>query len=281
MFGYLRPLEDELKVKEARFYRAVYCGLCRSIKLRLGECARPALSYDAVLPALLWMALSDDVGKAEKRRCLVHPWKKRPVAVHPAIDCAADLSIFLMSAKMEDDVLDEHHCGSRAVQLILRRAVLRAKSHLPKERVQDMENAMLDLLQLETQRCGQLDAAADCSGRLLQAGFLCFPLKDDACLAFLRQVGYQTGRWVYLADCLDDYDKDLTKHRYNPLIDCGMDREGAMELARDACDYAAAKALQALNQLPLKRYRDLLENYYLGGLPEQLSRLPHKESAHG
>ena len=282
MFGYLRPLEDELKVREARFYRAVYCGLCRSIKLRLGELARPALSYDAVLPALLWMALAEDAGRVEKRRCCVHPGKPRPVAVHPALDTAADLAVFLMGAKLEDDVMDEHRPDVRTARLLLHRAIGRARRHLPAEKVSEMENAMLDLLQLETRHSGTIDAAADCSGRLLQAGFLCYAPLEGAWSEALGCVGYHTGRWVYLVDCLDDCDQDQARHRYNPLLYCGLQREEAMALAMDACEFAAAQALEALRGLPLKRYGSILENYYLGGLPEQLGRLSkNKENVHG
>jgi hypothetical protein len=32
MFGYVRPYRDELKVKDYELYRAVYCGLCHSLK---------------------------------------------------------------------------------------------------------------------------------------------------------------------------------------------------------------------------------------------------------
>lgn len=81
MFGYLRPLQDELKVKEARLYRAVYCGICRAMARRAGQLPRLALQYDAVLPALLWLALSEKEGRMEKRRCVAQPVKAHPVMV--------------------------------------------------------------------------------------------------------------------------------------------------------------------------------------------------------
>ena len=31
MFGYVKPLSDELLVKEHNFYRATYCGICRAM----------------------------------------------------------------------------------------------------------------------------------------------------------------------------------------------------------------------------------------------------------
>ena len=32
MFGYIRPLAAELRVKEYAYYRAVYCGVCKSME---------------------------------------------------------------------------------------------------------------------------------------------------------------------------------------------------------------------------------------------------------
>ena len=57
MFGYIRPLEGELKVREQREYRGYYCGLCKSIGARYGQIERLSLSYDcAFLAALLALA---------------------------------------------------------------------------------------------------------------------------------------------------------------------------------------------------------------------------------
>ena len=58
MFGYVYPLESELKVKEQTLYKAAYCGLCRSIGSRYGLSARMALNYDCTFLALFLQALS-------------------------------------------------------------------------------------------------------------------------------------------------------------------------------------------------------------------------------
>ena len=44
MFGYIRPLECELKVRDQALYRAYYCGLCKTIGRRYGQVARVALN---------------------------------------------------------------------------------------------------------------------------------------------------------------------------------------------------------------------------------------------
>ena len=93
----------------------------------------------------------------------------------------------------------------------------------------------------------------------------------------LGWLGYQTGRWVYLVDCMDDYEADAAAGTYNVLIESKMDRKQALTLAWEACDYAAAQADAALDLLDIKRYRSILENYYYAGLPHRLSQLAKKE----
>ena len=58
MFGYVRPLRAELKVKTLEQYQAAYCGLCRTLGKEFGFAARFTVSYDLVfLYLLLYPAL--------------------------------------------------------------------------------------------------------------------------------------------------------------------------------------------------------------------------------
>ena len=37
MFGFIRPVKPELRVKEADRFQQVYCGLCHAIRARYGR----------------------------------------------------------------------------------------------------------------------------------------------------------------------------------------------------------------------------------------------------
>ena len=53
MFGYVKPVVTELLVKEYEFYKATYCGICRSMKKNTGALSNVTLSYDSVfLPSV-------------------------------------------------------------------------------------------------------------------------------------------------------------------------------------------------------------------------------------
>ena len=108
MFGYIQPDIPYMYVKDGLLYKALYCGLCKSIGCACGQTARLALSYDMTfLSALLHNIMHTDV-KVESRRCGVHPFVKRPVAGDDEITrTVACLNTALTYFKLSDDVEDE------------------------------------------------------------------------------------------------------------------------------------------------------------------------------
>lgn len=57
MFGFVRPLRGELKVREWERFQSVYCGLCHTIRRRYGFMQTMMLSYDCTYLALVLDAL--------------------------------------------------------------------------------------------------------------------------------------------------------------------------------------------------------------------------------
>ena len=77
MFGYIRTAREELRVREYEYYRASYCGLCRSMGKCTGQCSRFALSYDFAFLANVRMALTQTAPTFRRRRCIAHPFRRR------------------------------------------------------------------------------------------------------------------------------------------------------------------------------------------------------------
>ena len=74
MFGFVKPEQGTLLVKEYAFYKATYCGICRQMKAHTGLLSPIFLTYDSVFLALVRMVFEDkkSIG-AKKGRCLAHP----------------------------------------------------------------------------------------------------------------------------------------------------------------------------------------------------------------
>ena len=219
MYGYLRTYTPELKVREQEYYRAVYCGLCRTMGKCTGQCSRMTLSYDFTLFALVRMALTGERVTIEPRRCLAHPFKKRPMArPTPELSLCACASSVLAYYKVRDDLQDERGM-KRAAATAVSPFIASMRRRAIKKGYRDMDErvclAMKKLADLEASRLPSVDQPATLFGELM-GNILAYGLEgNQATLA--HAVGLSVGRWVYILDAADDYVEDMKRGRYNPL----------------------------------------------------------------
>ena len=108
MFGYIKPLIPELRVKEHECWRAVYCGLCRCMGKHICRDSTLALSYDAAFLALARLAAANERGEFKSRRCALHPVKKRPsLESCDSLRYAASACALLAYYRLADNARDE------------------------------------------------------------------------------------------------------------------------------------------------------------------------------
>ena len=284
MYGYLRIHTPELKVREQEYYRAVYCGLCRTMGTCTGQCSRMTLSYDFTLFALARMALTGETVTFKHRRCIAHPLRKRPMAEStPALRLCAYASAILAHHKVKDDLRDERGLKRTAATVVSpftssmrRRAV--------KQGYGDMDRgvclAMQELGELETARLPSVDEPATLFGELM-GKTLAYGLEGNTA-KLAHAMGLHLGRFVYILDAADDYAEDMEKGRYNPLA-C-LYGDPSMTVLSDHKRQELKIAL--LNELTeLERAFDLLDtadhpdlrgvlsNILYEGLPRQVERV--------
>lgn len=218
MFGFIRPVKSELKVKEADRFQQVYCGLCHAIRARYGRFYTMFLSYDMTFYALVIGSGETPKAQTERRRCDAHPVTKR-VCASPddALALAADASVLLSYHKFRDNLADEKG-ARRLLAAVLcrlgRRGYEKARARLP-EADRDIRAALDELHALENENCASMDRAADASARMTAA---VVPHTGDARERVLRQMFYHAGRWLYLLDAAQDVPEDMKTGAYNPLV---------------------------------------------------------------
>lgn len=268
MYGYVRTYAPELKVRQQEYYRAVYCGLCRTMGKCTGQCSRLTLSYDFTFFALVRMALTGKYPAVTSRRCPVHPLRRRPMA-DPTEDLSlcACLSAILAYHKVRDDLRDERGLKRTAatavapfVGSIRQRAIRRGYVEADRR----VELAMRKLFELESSRPASVDEPATLFGELM-AALLSHGLEgNQAKLA--HTIGLRVGRFVYILDAADDYAEDVKKGRYNPLA-CLYGNPAMTELPDRKREELRIALLVELTEL--ERAFDLLDtagNPDLGGL---------------
>ena len=109
MFGYVKTDYLNLYVKDTILYQSMYCGLCKGIRKTCNVKGCFALSYDLAFYSVLMHNLLNVDVKVEKQKCILHWFRKRPIAVVDALtERLARLNVILAYHKVNDDVIDSN-----------------------------------------------------------------------------------------------------------------------------------------------------------------------------
>ena len=213
MFGYIHPERPHMFIKDDMLYKALYCGMCKSIRQGCGQMARTALTYDmAFMSALMHNLAATDV-KVRKRRCALHPLKKRFMAEEDDISILLGcMNSCLAYYKLLDDKLDGDKKGVFA--FLYKKGYKRTLKRHP-EVAKIIQNNMDCQRALEERGCAVIDEACEPTAKMM-AELSDYVLGDKAD-EHTYALCYDIGKWVYLAVAFDDYDKDVKKGRYNVL----------------------------------------------------------------
>lgn len=218
MFGYVKPLVSDLLVKEYEFYKATYCGICRSMKKHTGKLSNITITYDSVFLALIRMAYIDDSELGSKmRRCIAHPLKRRCMLNdNSAIEYTARAFAILTYYKMQDDLTDEKLLRRMFVSL-LRPLMSGAKKRARLTQLAAVAAGRLAAItEIEKSGVASVDEPAQLFGELLGeifAGGL-----DGEARLVTYQCGYHLGKFIYAADAAEDYERDRASGSYNPYV---------------------------------------------------------------
>lgn len=288
MFGYIKPVAAELKVKEYELYRAVYCGLCGALGRNTTCISRLSLSYDFVFLAVVRMALAGESGRIEKRRCIAHPTKKRAVLTNASqLDYCARLSSVLTYYKVRDDIDDDRGFKRLGARMLLPfAAVMRKRAGVDAEAEAVIRLKLNELSWLEADKCASFDRAAEPFGELM--AYLCsygFDA-DSPQYRIANVIGRHIGRFVYIIDAADDLEGDIRSGAYNPFR--MMYKDPLNDLSRNAEKIKTAltmelmgveRAVELIDFSSVPEYGEIIRNIIYLGLPELSDKILKSNSA--
>lgn len=219
MFGYVRLYKPEAKMREYEYYKGVYCGVCRALGKCGGQCARLTLQYDTAFLALVRLALERHEVTFGKKRCIAHPFRTHTEAKKDgAIDFCAYASTLLTYYKMLDDKKDER--GTKRLAVGLASPVLKGNCRRARRLYPKLDRGIHERLEVlaafESSGERSIDKPALLFGEVM-AFLLSFGLSGSAA-AMASVIGRYIGKWVYLADAVDDFEEDVRWGRYNPIV---------------------------------------------------------------
>lgn len=275
MFGYVRYDLPNLYVKDLMLYKALYCGLCKGVGAVCGQTARVGLSYDMTFLSALLHNMTGQNVKVEKRNCFEHAIKKRPIAaVDELTKELGALNTVLLYYKLTDDIADGER--GRGKRLWFKKGFKRAKKLYP-ETVRIVETYMKEQSRAEKERVASPERAADPTAEMICS--LSRRFLGEKASASTDELFYHLGKWIYLIDALDDYDKDKKKGNYNPFVlSYGAENKKAlMEKNGEEIGFLFDTLFYSLREglSGCKFYfnRDLTDNVLLLGLPAETKRV--------
>ncbi len=269
MFGYISPDAPYLFKKDETLYKALYCGLCKSIGAGCGQTARTALQYDmAFASALVHNIRGEDV-KINRARCAIHWFKRRPIAAVDETTIALGcVNTALAYFKLCDDKADGEARG--ALRHIYKKGYKRVVKRHP-QLAEIVSAQMRAQTELEKAGCAVIDQACEPTAAMMRD--ISDYLLGEYSTPHTQKLFYNLGKWVYLIDALDDYDKDVKKGRYNVLYNvygegCKAQavKKGEKELVF-IFDMLFAQLRESIANIKFRFNHDLTDNIILRGIP--------------
>ncbi len=260
MFGFINVFKNELKIKDYNLFRAYYCGLCKSLGKRYNQLVRLGLSFDLTFLAIMADSLTEDEPFIKNEGCVKHIGSHMICINNKAIDYASDMSIILAYYKLCDDIKDDRSLKAFFARMPYIRAFKKASKKYSRISKSIEDNLNL-LSKLEREKCPSVDMAADPFARLTQSIF-------EGASPILGMLGYNIGRFIYIADAYKDIEDDKKKKSYNPFLYYDNDYLQSYEFQQRAMgtfNMTLNAVASAYNLIEIKKNKDILDNIiYLG-----------------
>ena len=272
MLGYVKADKPNMKMGDYEVYRAIYCSLCNALGRNYSVFARLLLSYDFALAAVLRLALREESCVFDRRRCPLNPAKKCAFCrSREELDFCAHCVIIIAYYKLKDNLKDRG--AFKKIIAVLAFPWISLMHKKAKRLAPDIEIIISKSIEVQSKAeekagCGIDEAAhpsADALGRIFAYG------AGDNRQA-LYDLGYLTGRYIYILDAADDFEDDIKKGNFNPFInefgaslDSGKTSE-FLERAGKLLNQTQAQLLETKDKIKFRRFGAILENVLFSGL---------------
>ncbi|MCI8389943.1 MAG: hypothetical protein HFI35_04445 [Roseburia sp.] len=263
MFGYININQKIMTDENKKAYQAYYCGLCRRLKSSCGAKGQMLLNYDMTFLIVLLTGLYELENEVSEITCALHPTKKRTVWINEATGYAADMNVVLAYHNLIDDWKDDKAYTKKAFVKMLDKDYARIAGKYPRQ-VKALEEFMRRTEEMEKNHEPNLDVVAGLTGEMLGEIF-CW--REDEWAEEMRSMGFYIGKFIYIMDAYEDYDADLQKKEYNPLVYVMKESAEDMNtLCRLLLTSMMSESAKSFERLPILLHADILRNVLYSGV---------------
>lgn len=267
MFGYIQPYKPLLYVKDYELYKSVYCSLCKKLGKDYGITARFTLSYDCTFYALLSMALRGECPNIKKGRCVFNITKRCNYCIgdSKSLEMAAALSAVTVYYKLQDDIADSKGIKRFFIKFLspaVKRWRKKAIKHFPESDV-IVSTMLQSQFKTEHDENVSIDKCAEPTAVMLKE-IMALLSNDENKKLIYGEFGYFLGKWIYLMDAADDYEKDLVNNNFNPFVlnlhEKNLSLKERQLYINSILNETVSRIIPAFNLMEIKIFKELLEN---------------------
>ena len=271
MFGYVLPDKNRLTGEEFTLYRAFYCGICLTLKKNYSNASRLFTTYDLTFLSVLSHDCLNYPVQFKQVRCVGGPVKKRVVVEDsPLLQKLCAMQLLLSKYKIIDDVIDGKK-SRKALLCVYKKAFSKAEKEVDGAK-EIIEKRYSLLREMEKSNETSIDKICDCFGMMMKE-LVMLIVGEETCDKQLLSLAYNIGKFVYLIDAIDDFDKDRKSGNYNPFIAIyGKEKkkkEFIFEHRKDVeqtLTFTINKAIASFNERKYNQSYSLLKNVIYYGL---------------
>lgn len=266
MLGYLRPKLNNLNPRIKEQYRALYCGLCHSLKKNYGYRGVACLNYEVTFLLLLIISASEEESVIFHGSCCLTPFVRVPFIdyLNSEVRTAADISIVVSSFEVKDNVNDGGSFIWKVFDRFLNKLNEKAVNEISEfEKIIKIKlNAFYNLEKSET---ANLDVMLGACGDIVE-GFVgpLLSAVDGPIAEIISRIANYIGQWIYLMDACDDYHKDISTGNYNPLLSISD-----YQIVRNKMIELQTRINELVSVLPINEYGELLQYFSGVCIPEK------------
>lgn len=214
MFGYFRFYNQYASYDMQKVHKNYYCATCFALEQHYGQLSRLLLSYDVTLLAI--MLSCHKSSKCDSMKCVGNCSKKKELFNGNQWKKVAAINILLSAEKFDDDINDEKSVSAKLLKTVFSKPIKKAKQDFPEIDKIIIENYQ-QILVAEKNNMSVLEIGNVFASMMLNIMVSAFGCKEREQL-YITEIS----RWLYFIDALDDYDKDVKKNRFNPLVIPGV-----------------------------------------------------------
>ena len=276
MFGYIKPYNQELKLKEIQRYSGCYCALCDQLKRDYGFLSRFVLNYDVTFLLICLDYFSFEEKEARKIRCPYNPMRvKRTRLSAESLRYAAFINYWLVAEKLKDDIADERSLWKRLLYkfIVANRGYKKSLAKYQR-RVAQLSVMLQSVYQRENsvKTVADFDLVTNAFGSFFSEMFLLGidTEQEESAQSQAEAVFFQIGKWIYIMDAFDDLQDDIKRKGFNLLFSLeegkAITKETAFEKTLSMHLFIKHKIKSLLTATDLKIQDDCIVNIITDGI---------------